>query len=82
MFSNERLADLDELILRCRTKEAKEYVTEAVACYRVGAFRSCIVATWVAVVFDFLNKLEELELTGDKQAADKRKEIDKYIRVC
>jgi hypothetical protein len=62
--------DLDELILRCRDKRAKQLLQEAVACYRVGAFRSCIVSTWNAVVFDFLHKLRELELLGDKEAED------------
>jgi hypothetical protein len=48
-MQSERLADLDELILRCRSKQARQYIAEAVACYRAGAFRSCIVATWVVV---------------------------------
>lgn len=69
---SERLIDLDELILRCRDKTSKAYIAEAVACYRAGAFRSCIVATWIAVVFDFLSKLNELELTGDGNAREKR----------
>lgn len=73
----ERLIDLDELILRCRDKKSQVYITEAVSCYRAGAFRSCIVATWIAVVFDFLNKLNELELTGDQQARSKREEFDR-----
>jgi hypothetical protein len=60
--------DLDELIVLCRDKRAKQLIQEAVACYRAGAFRSCIVATWNAVVFDFLHKLRELELFGDAEA--------------
>ncbi|HOG48955.1 MAG TPA: hypothetical protein PKY10_00040 [Lentisphaeria bacterium] len=62
------IVDLDELVLRCRDEKAREYIREAVACYKAGAFRSAIVATWIAVVFDFLHKLGELELTGDKNA--------------
>jgi len=62
------LADLDELVLRCRGGAAKTYITEAVACYRAGAPRAAIVATWVAVLFDFLEKLKELEMTGDAKA--------------
>ncbi|NEP82380.1 MAG: hypothetical protein F6K39_32070 [Okeania sp. SIO3B3] len=60
--------DLDELILLCRDKSSQKFIQEAVACYRAGAFRSCIVSTWNAVVFDFLHKLRELELFGDKKA--------------
>ncbi|MBD1906455.1 hypothetical protein H6F53_13305 [Trichocoleus sp. FACHB-832] len=64
----EAFIDLDELIVRCRDKLAKKLIQEAVACYRCGAYRSCIVATWNAVVFDFLHKLRELEVSGNKEA--------------
>jgi hypothetical protein len=58
----ETFIDLDELILRCRDKASKKLIQEAVSCYRAGAYRSCIVSTWNAVVFDFLHKLRELDL--------------------
>lgn len=74
---HERLVDLDELVLRCRDEQAQQYITEAVSCYKVGAFRSCIVATWIAVVFDFLYKLRELDLTGDRNAHVKLAEFEK-----
>jgi hypothetical protein len=66
----EAFIDLDELIVRCRDKLSRKFIQEAVSCYRAGAFRSCIVATWNAVVFDFLHKLRELELFGDPEAAN------------
>jgi hypothetical protein len=65
----ESFIDLDELIVRCRDKFSRKFIQEAVSCYRAGAYRSCIVATWNAVVFDFLHKLRELELLGDSEAA-------------
>ena len=74
---HEAFIDLDELIVRCRDKVSRKFIQEAVACYRAGAFRSCIVATWNAVVFDFLHKLRELELFGDKEAAKQLEEFDK-----
>ena len=72
----ERLVDLDALVLRCRDDQAREYIAEAIACYRAGAFRSCIVATWIAVVYDFMDKLRELELTGDKKAREALEEFE------
>jgi hypothetical protein len=75
-MSGEQLIDIDELMLRCKDKDARDHVREAVACYKVGAFRSCIVATWTAVVFDFLHKLRQLELTGDKNAKAKLEEFE------
>ena len=75
-MKNAYLVDIDELVLRCRNEQAKEYIAEAVACYKVGAFRACVVATWIAVVFDFLYKLEELKLTGDKNAKTRLEEFE------
>lgn len=65
---NERMADLDELVLTCRDLKAREYVAEAVACYRAGAFRSCIISTWLSVSFDFFDKIAELASLGDREA--------------
>ncbi len=73
----EAFIDLDELILRCRDKLSRKFIQEAVSCYRCGAFRSCIVSTWNAVVFDFLHKLRELALLGDKEAAKLLEDFDK-----
>ena len=41
-----------------------------------GAFRSSIVATWIAVVYDFLDKLRELEMNGDAAAKAKLQEFE------
>lgn len=73
----ERLADLDELVLRCKDAQSRDYVAEAVASYRAGAYRASIVATWIAVVFDFLHKLRELERTGDPMARTVLEEFEK-----
>jgi hypothetical protein len=69
--------DLDELVALCRDKLAKKFIQEAVACYRAGAYRSCIVATWNAVVFDFLHKLRELELLGNGEATNLLQKFEK-----
>ncbi|MGM3307911.1 hypothetical protein ACSQ6I_18375 [Anabaena sp. WFMT] len=69
--------DLDELIVLCRDKSTKKFIQEAVACYRAGAYRSCIVSTWNAVVFDFLHKLRQLEQLGDGQATEILKDFEK-----
>ena len=72
----ENFIDLDELIVQCRDKVSRKFIQEAVSCYRAGAFRSCIVSTWNAVVFDFLYKLRELELFGDPAARKLLEEFD------
>lgn len=70
------LEDLDELTLRCRDAKARLYIGEAVASYRSGAFRSSIVACWIAVCFDVIEKLRELALAGDKEAEKHVHEIE------
>lgn len=70
------LQDLDELTLRCRDEKARLYIGEAVASYRAGAFRSSIVACWIAVCFDVIEKLRELALAGDKEADKHVQELD------
>jgi hypothetical protein len=68
MNATTALVDLDELVLLCRDDKARLYIVEAVACYRSGAYRSAIVATWIAVCYDIIDKLRELALSGDKNA--------------
>ncbi|MBP6895658.1 MAG: hypothetical protein KBC94_14655 [Pseudacidovorax sp.] len=62
------LSDLDELYLKCRDEKAKSYISEAIASYKSGAYRSAIVATWIAVCFDIIDKFRELSIAGDKEA--------------
>lgn len=71
------LADLDELVLKCRDEKAKSYIKEAVSCYKSGAFRSAIVSTWIAVSFDIIDKIRELSLAGDKEADVQLKAFEK-----
>jgi hypothetical protein len=75
------LEDLDELILRCRDEKARQYIAEAVASYRAGAFRSAIVATWIAVCFDVIEKFRELALAGDKEAERQVQDVETTRRT-
>lgn len=62
------LLDLDELVLTCQDPRSKEYIREAVLCYKAGAYRSAVVASWIAVAFDIVDKIRELAAAGDKMA--------------
>lgn len=62
------LADLDELVLTCADPRSRTYIKEAVLCYKAGAYRSSVVACWIAVAFDLVDKIRELAATGDSQA--------------
>ena len=73
MNTNTALADLDELILLCRDDKARLYIVEAVTCYRSGAYRSAIVATWIAVCYDIIDKLRELARSMHEESTSLRR---------
>ncbi|MFL9908911.1 hypothetical protein [Paraburkholderia sp. RL17-337-BIB-A] len=79
LFMSDSLSDIEALYLRCRADRAREYVAEAVQCYRAGAYRSAIVNTWIAVVFDLVDKIRELSLAGDPIARQLNTQYEAYI---
>jgi hypothetical protein len=67
MFES-NLVDLDELVLMVRDSNSRAYIGEAITTYRVRAYRSALLATWIAVAYDIISKIRELELQGDAAA--------------
>jgi hypothetical protein len=67
-MNHSQIADLDVLVLTCRDSKARSYLTEAIYSYKAGAMRAATIATWIAVAFDFIDKINLLEAQGDKQA--------------
>ncbi len=74
----EHIADLDEMLLRCRPGIAKAYAEEAVGTYRAGAYRACIITTWIAVSFDLIDKIRELALFGNNEAKQQIASFDQW----
>lgn len=68
--------DLETLVSRCRSVNGRTYIKEAVDCYRIGAYRACVITTWIALVYDFIDKLRELAFTGDAAASKRVLEFD------
>lgn len=75
----ENLADIEALALRCRSDESKSYIAEAIRCYRASAYRAAIVNTWIAIVFDLIDKIRELSLSGDAKAKELETRYEMYI---
>jgi len=71
------LADLDELVLTCSDPRSRAYIKESVQCYKAGAYRSSVVACWIAVAFDLVDKVRELAATGDKSAQEQVARFEK-----
>jgi hypothetical protein len=76
---NETLTDIEVLTLRCRSEQSKTYISDAVLCYRSGAYRATIVSTWIAVIFDLVDKIRELAVTGEARAVKIWQKYEKYI---
>ena len=76
---SDTLVDIEALTLRCRADRAREYVQESIMCYRSGAYRSSIVNSWIAVVFDLIDKVRELALAGDTAAASINSQYETYL---
>lgn len=73
------LVDIETLPLRSREPRAREYVAEAIRCYQAGAYRASIVSTWIAVVFDLVDKVRELALGGDAEAVAVQNKYERYL---
>jgi len=76
----ESLADIESLVLRCNSEQSREHMTEAIRCYGAGAYRAAIVSTWIAIVFDLIDKIRELSVSGDAKAEDIEKQFETYMK--
>lgn len=54
------LADMEELLASISNKDMVDYMREAQACYGAGAYRGCIVMSYLALFDDMRAKLAEL----------------------
>lgn len=76
----ESLSDIEALAVRCNSEQSKGYIAEAISCYRSGAYRAAIVSTWIAVIFDLIDKIRELALQGDGTAKTLEARHEGYIQ--
>jgi hypothetical protein len=54
------LADMEELLGRISNRDMVDYMREALTCYGAGAYRGCIVLSYIALYDDLRAKLAEL----------------------
>lgn len=62
------LTAFEELILLCKSDIPRKYIKDAIACYNIASYKSCIILTWIALIFDIIEKIKELSMVGDQQA--------------
>jgi hypothetical protein len=58
------LSDMEELLINIRNRAFVGYMREALACYHAGAYRGCIVMSFIALFDDLRQKLGELARTN------------------
>jgi len=67
------LTDFEELIARIIDADTADYMREAMACYMAGAYRGCIVMSFIALFDDLMRKLAELAtINGEARKIHKR----------
>lgn len=54
------MLDFDEVLVSVKNPQVKRYVEESISSYRVGNYRSAILAVWIAAMFDLVKKFEIL----------------------
>lgn len=70
---------LEDLKNRVRSRQSRRYIDEAIAAYGAGAYRSAIIAVWIAVAADLIEKIRLLADEGVPAAEDLRKNLDAAI---
>ena len=54
------LTDMEELLAAIPSSDIRDYMREAMNCYMAGAYRGCLVLSYIALFDDLLAKLSEL----------------------
>lgn len=73
------LADMEELLSSISNKDFVEYMREANSCYNVGAYRGCIVMSYITLFDDLRMKLNELAKVNS-EAKKVAKEVEKRAK--
>ena len=70
---------VEDLLNEVHDRESRRYLGEAIGSYQAGAFRAAIVATWVAVAFDLIGKIRQLDDAGDPTAGAFMRGLERAI---
>ena len=74
------MLDFDEILLSVKNPQIQKYLEEAIKSYRIGNYRSAILAVWVATMFDLVKKFEILVEQREPTAMDKWKSLEPKIK--
>lgn len=72
---------LEDLCVQVRSPRSRRYVDEAVAAYAAGAYRSAIIAIWIAITADLVEKVKILADEGVSAAIALESELRKAVEA-
>ncbi|MEV0535810.1 hypothetical protein [Kitasatospora sp. NPDC050463] len=70
---------LEDLKNRVRSRQSRRYIDEAISAYGAGAYRSAIIAVWIAVAADIIEKIRFLAEEAMPVAVELRDKLDRAI---
>ncbi|MCW3844395.1 hypothetical protein ONA70_30340 [Micromonospora yasonensis] len=70
---------LEDLRVQVLSTQSRRYIDEAIAAYGAGAYRSAIIAIWIAITADVMYKLRLLADQGDRAAQAAQRDLDRAI---
>ncbi|MEU8437873.1 hypothetical protein AB0F18_34255 [Streptomyces sp. NPDC029216] len=70
---------LEDVKNQVRSLTSRRYVEEAIAAYGASAYRSALIATWIAVAADIIEKIRIMADEGESEAICLRDDLDKAI---
>jgi hypothetical protein len=73
------MIDFDEILASVKNPQIRKYLEEAIKSYRIGNYRSAILAVWIAAMFDLVKKFEILVEQREPTAIDKWRQLQPKI---
>jgi hypothetical protein len=73
------MLDFDEILVSVKNPQIQKYLEESIKSYRVGNYRSAILAVWIAAMFDLVKKFEILVEQREPTAVEKWKNLEQKI---
>jgi|GEM_PF-1802801 len=74
------MLDFDEILVGVKNPQIQKYLEEAIKSYRIGNYRSAILAVWIATMFDLVKKFEILVEQREPTAIDKWNQLEPKIK--
>jgi len=75
------MLDFDEILVSIKNPQIHKYVNEAIKSYRIGNYRSAVLAVWIAAMFDLVKKFEILVDQRESTATEAWKRLKPRIEA-